>query len=343
MTRMDRPEEIKRRALELARGFGFACAGVAPVGRSPRVERFDRFVERGYCADMDYLRRTRPTRADARRMLEGAAAVICLAVPYAPAPPEEATGHVARYARGRDYHRLLRKRCGRLIDSLRAEFGDMAARICVDTAPVSDRDLAARAGLGWIGRNGCLIHPRWGSYLLLAEIIVDVPLPPDAPLENRCLDCGRCAEACPTGAITDDGLVDARRCISYLTVENRGSIPEEFRRAMGGRVFGCDACQEACPYNAVAKAPPGDPALRGPSELARTPAAAILAWAEADWDRLTRGSACRRAKFDMFLRNAAVAVGNAGDPAVRADLQRLARHRAPAVAEAAGWALAQLP
>ena len=343
MTRMDCPEEIKRRALELARGLGFACAGVAPVGASRHVGRFDRFIERGFCADMDYLRRTRPTRADTRRMLEGAAAVICLAVPYAPGPGEEGAGHVARYARGRDYHRLLRKRCGKLIDALRAETGDMAARICVDTAPVSDRELAAEAGLGWIGRNGCLVHPEWGSYLLLAEIIVDVPLPPDAPLESRCLACGRCAEACPTGAIGDDGLVDARRCISYLTIENRGRIPEEFRRAMGGRVFGCDACQEACPYNATAKVPPGDPALRGPSEPARTPAAAMLSWTEADWDHLTRATACRRAKYEMFLRNAAIAAGNAADPSGRADLDRLARHESPAVAEAARWALAQLP
>ena len=338
---MNLPGRVKRRAFELAGELGFVCAGVAPARPSRHVDRFDRFIERGFCADMEYLGRTGPTRADTRRMLNGAASVICLGAPYAPASGDVGGGHIARYARGRDYHRLLRKRCRKLIDALRAEAGDMAALICVDTAPVSDRELAAEAGLGWIGRNGCLIHPAWGSYLLLAEIIVDVPLPPDAPVPNCCRDCGRCAEACPTGAIGPDGLVDARRCISYLTIENRGQIPAEFRRAIDGRVFGCDACQEACPYNA--DVPAGDAALRGPSELARTPAAGMLSWAEQDWDRLTRGSAGRRATWPMYLRNAAVAAGNAGDPCVRGDLERLARHASPAVAEAARWALAQLP
>ena len=332
--------ELKQRAFELARRLRFVRAGVAPAGPSRHVDRFDRFVERGFHADMEYLPTGRATRADPRALLEGAAAVICLAAPYAPGPDDPDAPHIARYARGRDYHRLLCKRCWKLVDALRAEAGTLSARVCVDTAPVSDRELAAEAGLGWIGRNGCLIHPDWGSYLLLAEIIVDVPLPPDAPMPSGCRDCGRCAEACPTGAITDDGLVDARRCISYLTVENRGDIPEEFRSAMDGRVSGCDACQEACPYNAGVR--PGDPALRGPSQLARTSVAAMLGWTQSDWDGATRGSAGRRAKLETFLRNAAIAAGNVRDPSRRADLDRLTRHDSPVVAGAARWALAQL-
>ena len=333
---MPDPQELKATILRLADEMGFACAGIAPA-RPPGAERFRQFLARGYHAGMDWLARDPDRRCDPRSLLPGAASVICLAASYAPAGDDSATDHVARYARGRDYHRLLRSRCRRLVGAISAVAPGVRTRICVDTAPLLERALAASAGLGWIGRNGCLIHPRLGSYLLLAEVVTDLPLRPDAPAASRCGRCRVCIEACPTGAIGPDGLVDASLCLSYVTIEHRGVVAEHLRAACGPRVFGCDVCQEVCPHNR--RVPAGEADLRGPSELARTPLAAILAWSPEDWDRLTRGSAARRAKWEMFLRNAAMAAGNAADAALRPALKRLARHPAPEVSAAARWAL----
>jgi len=334
------PRELKALVHRLAGELGFVRVGVAPADVSPRGARFREFLRRGYHAEMSYLARRPEARCDVRRRLAGAASVICLAASYAPGPEDRATAHVARYARGRDYHRLLRKRCRALVTELTVAEPALRARICVDTAPVLERGLAAAAGLGWIGRNGCLIHPRLGSWLLLAEIVVNMPMPPDAPLRARCGSCRACVEACPTGAIGQDGLVDCRLCLSYLTIEHRGPIPESLRPAMGARVLGCDVCQEVCPFNR--HAPAGDADLRGPSEMARTPLAEMLVWTERDWDRATRGSAGRRASWVMLLRNAAIAAGNTGGRGVGPPLARLAEHRSSLVAEAARWALRRL-
>ena len=334
------PRELKALVLALAGELGFARAGVAPAAASDRAERFREFLARGYHADMRYLSRRPDDRCDVRSALAGAASVICLAASYAPDARDPAPGHVARYARGRDYHRVLRGRCRRIVAELSRAEPALAARICVDTAPVLERDLAAAAGLGWIGRNGCLIDRRLGSYLVLAEIVTNLALPPDGPARNRCGRCRACVDACPTGAIGEDGLVDSRRCISYLTLEHRRAIPAEFAEAIGQRVLGCDVCQEACPFNR--RAPAGDAELCGPTELARTPPAAMLDWTEQDWDRATRATAGRRVKYPMLLRNAAIAAGNAGDQASRDSLARLAGHDAPAVARAARWALQRL-
>jgi len=336
---MTQPTDIHTRLPELADALGFACVAIAPASPPAWADRFGRFLELGWQGEMAYLARDPAARSDPRRLLDGAASVICLAASYAPGPEDPPPGGFARYALGRDYHRVLRQRCRRLVDALREAVPDMRARICVDTAPLLERGLAALAGLGWIGRNGCVIHPRWGSYLLLAEIVTDLPLPAGTPAQSRCGRCRACVDACPTGAIGADGLVDARRCISYLTIEHRGSIPDSLRRPMGQRVFGCDVCQEVCPYNR--RAPAGDAELRGPSALVGTAPPAILRWTREDWDRLTRGSAARRASFEMFLRNAAIAAGNAADASARPALRRLTEHPAPEVAEAARWALDQ--
>ncbi len=230
----------------------------------------------------------------------------------------------ALYARGRDYHRLLKKRCGQLLDAIRQLAPAMAAKICVDTAAINERSLAARAGLGWIGRNGCLITRPYGSFIFLAEIVTDLDLPCDQPARSRCGRCRRCLDACPTGALQPDGLIDCRRCISYLTIEHRGKIdlvsqpseavsaqagepvpPNALAKRIGGRIFGCDACQLACPWNRRHArgweefATPRHAALPSPQE--------ILRWRPEDWDAFTRGSAMRRATYEMFLRNAAIA------------------------------------
>ena len=336
---MSDPAELKALILHLAEKLGFAAAGIAPAAPAAHAGRFRRFLALGCQADMAWLSREPDRRCDVRSLLAGATSVICLACSYAPPADQDPASHVVRYARGQDYHKVLTKRCRELAANLAKVAPDMTYRICVDTAPLLERELAAAAGLGWIGRNGCLIHPHFGSYLLLAEIVTSLPLPPDEPQARRCGSCRACLDACPTAAFTEDGLVDARRCLSYLTLEHRRDIPEQFRRPMGQRVFGCDACQQACPFNR--RCPPGDTQLRGPSELATTPLMEMLLWTHADWDRLTRGTAARRAKFEIFLRNAALAAGNGDVDRARPALERLSRHASPVVAQAAQWALRQ--
>ncbi len=334
------PAELKSVVLRLAGKLGFCRAGIAPAGVAAHAARFRHFLERGYHGDMAWLDRDPDRRCDVRNLLPGAASVICLACSYAPDPADAPTETIARYARGRDYHAVLTGRCRQLAGELETLAPGTASRICVDTAPVLERELAASAGLGWIGRNGCLIDPHCGSYLLLAEIVTSLPLPPDDPLSGQCGSCRACVEACPTAAIRQDALVDARRCVSYLTIEHRRNIPEPLCRAIGRRVFGCDACQRVCPYNR--RAPAGDEELRGPNELATATVTDMLLWTGGDWDRMTRGTSARRAKYEMFLRNAAVAAGNGADPAARAALAHLARHPAAMVADAARWALRRL-
>lgn len=302
----------KEKVLRLAAEQGFALAGVAPVPCEVPAGRLGEFLRKGYHADMEWLARQGVGRLDVRSIAPWAQSVICLAASYAPAADDVPTPHVALYARGRDYHRLLRKRCEKIVAALRADFPQVQAKICVDSAPVSDRSLAAAAGLGWIGRNGCLIHPRYGSYLLLAEIITDLPLPPDAPVASACGDCRRCVDACPGRAIVADGLVDCRRCNSYLTIEHRGEIPPDRRAQLGRRIFGCDACQAVCPFNSAP--PPGLPEFRTPSPLAAMPLASLLGLTLDQWERLSPGTPLRRAGLARLLRNATIALENTSQP-----------------------------
>jgi epoxyqueuosine reductase len=333
---MSHPDSLTAAVKSLALEAGFARVGIAPADTPPHAERFGQWLGRSWHGEMEYMAANLVKRLQPDRLVEGAKSCICLAVSYAPAPGE-ADGLVARYARGRDYHKVLKKRCLSLMDAIRRIVGSLTAQAFVDTAPVMERSLAARAGLGWIGRNGCLIVPGLGSYVLLCEIICDLPLDFDRPLgatgvppvgttvehpddrqdarrttddrRDACRTCGACVRACPTGAIGDGGLVDARRCVSYLTVECREPIDPQLWKAIGNGVFGCDRCQEACPHNR--SVPPGDAELRGAGPpLGGAAVADILNWTEQDWDLATRGSACRRASRAMFLRNAKIAAGN---------------------------------
>lgn len=303
------PAEIKQWLLEEAARQGFALAGVAAADFALPAGPLEQFLQNGYQAGMAYLTRQGMARLDAAALLPQARSVICLAASYAPAPDDPPNPHVARYARGRDYHRLLRKRCEKIVAGLREHFPQLKARICVDSAPTSDRSWAAAAGLGWIGRNGCLINPRHGSYLLLAEIVTDLPLPADSPMANGCGDCRRCAQACPGGAIVSDGLVDCHRCNSYLTIEHRGEIPPDRRRQLGQRVFGCDACQEACPFNQGV--PAGLEEFRRPSALATMSPRQLLQLSRESWEELSPGSPLRRCGYEGLLRNSAIACENA--------------------------------
>ena len=260
-----------------------------------------------------------------------------------------AQGRIARFAGGRDYHKVLKRACIRLMDAIRSWHVGFEGRAFVDSGPVMERSLAAMAGLGWIGRNGCLIVPGLGSYVLLCEIVCNLPLHADSPMEGSCGRCGQCVKSCPTGALLDDGTVDANRCISCLTIEHRGEIAPEHWPRMGTRVFGCDACQEACPHNqssavgavrlrtahGIFAVPEGtsEPGFRGQvlrdeSTLAAKnphtlPLAQVLRWEPGDWDAATQGLSLRRADWAMFLRNAAIAAGNSGDPALLAPLKEL--------------------
>ena len=263
-----------------------------------------------------------------------------MAVAYGEGEASSPAALVARYARGRDYHKVLKRKCHRLMDRLRGLDRRFAGRAFVDSAPVMERSLAAASGVGWIGKSGCLYVPGRGSYVLLCEIVSNLPLAADSPAACRCDGCGACAKACPTAAIAGGGLVDARRCISYLTIEHRGDIPRELWALMGTRIFGCDRCQEACPHNRSLPAGDVELAPAGPA-LGGAGLGEVLRWSREDWDAATRGSACRRAAWEMFLRNAAIAAGNSGDRSLAPALHEL-RGRGSVAPDLIDWALDRL-
>ncbi len=327
-------KELSRSVKSLAAQTGFARAGLARVATLGGLEKFNRFLSKGYAAQMDYLTRNAEKRFNPAMLVPGAKSVISLAVSYAPSDCESAArspdsdgAFVSRYARGRDYHKVLKKRCHALMDEIRRIAPQFAGRAFVDSAPIAERSAAVAAGLGWIGRNGCLIVPGVGSYVFLAEIVCNLELEPDSPFDDThdspfddthdspfkksCGDCRACLDACPTGACIGDGLIDSRRCYSYLTIEHRGEIPDELKGAWGRRIFGCDDCQSACPHNR--NVPAGDAELTGEGSpqvrnLNGAPISEILDWKESDWDIATRGSAARRAPFESFIRNARLTI-----------------------------------
>lgn len=302
-------DEITAAVKKLAMEASFARVGIASADADLHTERFRGWLAGGYHADMAYMERNVAKRLAPALVVDGARSVICLAVGYASDDTRAGDAFVARYARGRDYHKVLKKRCRRLMDQIRGIAPEFAGRAFVDSGPVAERALAAAAGLGWIGRNGCLVAPGLGSYVLLCEIVCNLALTPDGPIASQCTDCNACVAACPTGAIVEEGLVDCRRCISYLTIENRGEIAADLRPLMGTRVFGCDTCQEVCPHNRDLPAGDAELAAAGPP-LGGAGIADILTWRAEDWDRATRGSATRRATHKMFLRNARIAAAN---------------------------------
>ncbi len=289
-------------------------------------------------------------RADPRGVLAAARTVISLATNYyrgdwpdAPAPAAEGpAGTIARYAWSGDYHKRLRRRMRRLAVAMRALVPGADWYAAVDTAPMLDRAWAERSGIGWIGKNTCVIRTAAGSWCFLSELVTDLELPPDPPASNHCGTCSRCLDACPTRAIVAPYVVDARRCISYLTIEHDGPIPEELRPLIGARVFGCDDCQEVCPWNrfAVATSDPGFADRPGQATPALIP---LLALDGEAFHKRFAGTAVRRAGRDRFVRNVVVALGNLGDPAAGPALRRAADDDPdPTVRSHAAWALARL-
>jgi len=293
---------------------GFDRAGVAALGPPEHGSAFVQWLERGDHAAMGYLERRVEERLDPRRLLPGARSALCVALQYSPLSGEaEATGdlwpRVARYARGRDYHDLMGERLKRLGERIESAFPGSATRTYVDTGPVLERELAARAGLGAFGKNTMLLHPRGGSWFLIGELLLTLDLTPDLPLADLCGSCTRCLEACPTGALVGPYRLRSDLCISYWTIEHRGEIPPPAQPLLGGWVFGCDICQEVCPWNA---APPAadHPELRLPPERAELTLAGLLTLTREEYVERFRGSPMKRAKLEGLRRNAALAAAN---------------------------------
>ena len=342
-------EEVKGLALAL----GFDCAGVAPAEPTARMAFLSEWLSRGYGGEMGWIGQRAAERMDPRRVLPGARSAVAVGLVYDPGEPAPAgrasAGRVARYAGGDDYHELLGERLRALGDALEARADTAVAwRAYVDTGPLLERELAARAGLGWIGKNTCLIDPELGSYLFLGVLLTDLALEPDRPEPDHCGTCRACLDACPTGAFPEPFVLDASRCLAYTTIELRGEIPEPLRAGQGDWVFGCDVCQEVCPWNTRSRRRvPADAAgLR--ARLAPRPAwrAPALAWLlgldEEAFRASTRRSALRRAKWRGVVRNALVAAGNAADPDLIPLVRRHAEGGDPLLAEHARWALARL-
>lgn len=331
----------------LAAACDLDLVGVAEVGSTPSWDAYAAWIAQGHAAEMGYLARPDALhrRADPRHILPEARSVLVVAASYAsgPLPPLPALhGRVSRYAWGEDYHRWLLCRLEALVAHIHAEVGPGAARCTVDTGPVLERAWAVAAGLGWIGKNGCLIHPRLGSYIFLGVALMEAALPPTSPAPpGQCGDCTRCLDACPTGALVAPGVVDARRCLAYLTIEHRGAIPERWRAALGERVFGCDVCQEVCSWNRRALAACAESApLAEEATLALPP---LLRLTPDEFRARYRASAIWRATPAGLARNAAIVLGNRGDPAAIPALEEAAReHPGEVVREHAVWAIKRL-
>lgn len=334
-------EAVRQRAREL----GFDDCRVTTAQPPASAPQFRQWLARQYHGEMAYLERNADKRTEPRRVLSGARSVVTLAASYARVEQESApprAGIVARYARYKDYHHILAERAKALAGFM-DELGGAGARSLwyVDTGPFLERDLAQRAGLGFIGKHANLINRRLGNWIFICEIITTVELEPDAPETNHCGSCTRCITACPTAAIRAPFQLDARRCISYLTIESKGPIPLELRAAMGNRIYGCDDCLAACPWNRFAREGQMMKAHARP-ELAAPDLLELLALDEAGFARRFAGTPMLRAKRRGLLRNVCVALGNTGDETALPALEKAAQEPEPLIAEHAAWAIGQI-
>jgi epoxyqueuosine reductase len=293
-----------------ARGLGFDLVGIADAQPSRYRDYFRKWLDDGRAGTMAYLDRRFADRVDPGVYLPGAASVICVGmnyfVPLSPPDETSAQGRVARYALGDDYHEIIKPRLQVLADWLRSHAPDAQTRCAVDTAPVMEKELAARAGIGWLGKNTCVINEAAGSWLLLGEVLTTLALPPDEPAIDRCGTCTRCLDACPTAAITAPYQLDATRCISYLTIEHSGDIPDDLRPKIGEWLYGCDICQEVCPWNRRALATL-EPALSPRFTSGTLDLAELESWNINDYRNRLRGSAMKRVKLPVLQRNARIA------------------------------------
>jgi len=330
------------------RELGFESVGIADTVLAAEEAKLLNWLDAGRHGGMDYMARHGVVRARPAELVPGTLRIITARLHYWPAKARPARdvlddpqmAYVSRYALGRDYHRVLRRRLAQLASRIGAETGPYGHRVFTDSAPVLEVALAAKAGLGWRGKHTLLLTREAGSYFFLGEIYTDLPLPATAPVSAHCGTCSACIAACPTGAIVAPYELDARRCISYLTIEHDGSIPEELRPLLGNRIYGCDDCQLVCPWNRHASVTVVDDFARVRNGLDSARLTAVFAWTEGEFLQRTEGSPIRRIGFERWSRNIAVALGNAPrDPAIVAALRARAQDPSPLVREHVAWAL----
>ena len=340
----DLTEKIKLWGQEL----GFSQVGISDVDLSKHEAALTRWLENDYHGNMDYMARHGLMRARAPELVEGTPNVISVPMNYLPTDAKFARilknkdhAYISRYALGRDYHKLMRKRLKQLGEKIKAHCENFNYRPFVDSAPILERPLAEKAGLGWVGKHSLLINKQAGSWFFLGELLVDLPLIPDTKPENDCGTCVACIKICPTQAIVEPYVVDARRCISYLTIELRDAIPVEFRPLIGNRIYGCDDCQLICPWNKFAKLGSEDD-FKPRQNLDNIALLTLFAWDEKTFLNKTEGSPIRRIGFQCWQRNIAVALGNANFSVQNSEaLTEKLNNAEPMVAEHIEWALAQ--
>jgi epoxyqueuosine reductase len=330
------------------RELGFQAVGIAHADLSAAEPRLLDWLHRGWHGEMEYMARHAALRTNPASLKPGTARVISCRMDYLDEVPgnleeelQPAHAYIARYARGRDYHKVLRARLQKLCERIEAEVGPFGYRVFTDSAPVLEVELAVRAGIGWRGKHTLLLDRSAGSWFFLGEIYCDLPLPVDEEQPDRCGTCERCIDICPTQAIRGPYQLDARRCISYLTIEHKSAIPEDLRPLIGNRVYGCDDCQLVCPWNRFAQ-PSAEEDFRTRNGLDRATLVELFAWNEAEFDERLQGSAIRRIGYERWLRNLAVGLGNAPtSPEVVAALRARTNHPSALVREHVHWALAR--
>ncbi len=340
---------LAQRIKRLSRELGFQRCGISDIDLGNDEAYLREWLANGLYGSMDWMARHGDKRSRPDELIPGTLRVVSVGLDYGHGDDEAAwrnlaegeRAYVARYALGRDYHKLMRNRLQALADRIAEEVGPFGHRVFVDSAPVLERALARNAGLGWIGKNTCLIDKDGGSWFFLGEIYVDLPLPIDEAATAHCGACVRCIDVCPTQAIVAPHRLDARRCIAYLTIEHEGAIPEELRAPIGNRIFGCDDCQLVCPWNKFARRT-DEPDFRARNDLDKATLAQLFAWDEDEFLRRTEGSAIRRSGHERWLRNIAVALGNAPTtPETVAALRSRSEHPSPVVREHVAWALSR--
>jgi epoxyqueuosine reductase len=332
-----------------ARAAGFDLVGVTTPDPPEHLDVYERWLEDGRHGEMAYLsgERARAARADPHLLLPEVRSILVVGASYPPSPeldPSDGSPRVGAYAQGDDYHDVLKARLEGVVRGVEDHFGQtFPYRIYVDTGPLLERELAQRAGLGWIGKNTCLIDPERGSYMLLAEVLLGLELEPDQPFKaDRCGSCTRCIDACPTGCILPDRTIDARACISYLTIELRGAVPEALRPKTGAWVFGCDVCQQVCPWNQRFAPPGSDPAFEGRPFVEQATIDSLLTLDREQYVEGLRRSPLKRAKLHGLKRNACLAAGNQKSPARVQALAVALGDPDPQVRAHAAWALGEI-
>ncbi len=337
---MDMQTGVKNELVELARAVGFALCRVTTAEAAPHAEDFRRWLSEGKHATMDWLVRGADKRADLELVLPDVRSIIVLATNYFQGgQPPRARGKIARYAWGTDYHDIIEPRLAALTDFLTSHGGRQ--RSYTDTGPVLERDFAARAGIGWHGKSTMILNRELGTWFFLSVILTTLELDPDAPATNHCGSCTRCMAACPTNAIIAPQQLDARRCVSYLTIENKGSIPLEFRRAMGDRIYGCDDCLTACPWNRFAVTS-NEITFQATEATGTVELRDYLTWSDDEFRARFRGSPIKRIKRRGFLRNVCVALGNIGTADDLPALRNVSNDPEPLIAEHAQWAISEI-